>query len=184
MSDFQIVLVGFCRGYHGIHQSTGKELFVWLPTRYVWHDLMMLKYLSHLVSRARFGIYCAFDMSLHEPQHDKSNKMTFVPSEDSDQRGHPSNLLRVFAVRMKKPRVLGYPLSAQRRLIRRDGWPGWYVFAGRKCHFVGFVIWWLTWHNTWRATSIVTGYDQLRIKINFRITLSWFCCNRICFINS
>ena len=25
----------------------------------------------------------------YEPQHDKTNKMTCVPSEDSDQPGHP-----------------------------------------------------------------------------------------------
>ena len=34
-----------------------------------------------------------------EPPHDKTNKMTFVPSEDSDQPGHPPSLIRVFAVR-------------------------------------------------------------------------------------
>ena len=34
-------------------------------------------------------------------------------SEDSDQPGHPSSLIRVFAVRMKKTWVLRYPLSAQ-----------------------------------------------------------------------
>ena len=34
-----------------------------------------------------------------EPPHDKTNKMTFVPSEDSDQTGHPPSLIRVFAVR-------------------------------------------------------------------------------------
>ena len=42
--------------------------------------------------------------------------MTCTPSEDSDQPGHPPSLIRSFAVRMKKVRVLGYPLSAQRRL--------------------------------------------------------------------
>ena len=34
-----------------------------------------------------------------EPPHNKTNKMTFVPSEDSDQPGHPPSLIRVFAVR-------------------------------------------------------------------------------------
>ena len=34
-----------------------------------------------------------------EPPHTKTNKMTFVPSEDSDQPGHPPSLIRVFAVR-------------------------------------------------------------------------------------
>ena len=48
-----------------------------------------------------------------------------APSENSDQPGHPPSLIRVFAVRMKKAWVLGYPLSAQRRLIRLGGCPGW-----------------------------------------------------------
>ena len=43
-----------------------------------------------------------------------------APSEDSDQPGHPSSLIRVFAVRLKKPWVLSYPLSAQRRF-----WSDW-----------------------------------------------------------
>ena len=55
-----------------------------------------------------------------EPPHDKTNKLTCAPSEDSDQPGHPSSLISVFAVRMKKAWVLSYPLSAQRRL-----WPDW-----------------------------------------------------------
>ena len=42
------------------------------------------------------------------------------PSEDSDQPGHPPSLIRVFTVRLKKVWVLGYPVSAQRRL-----WSDW-----------------------------------------------------------
>ena len=34
-----------------------------------------------------------------EPSHDKTNKMTFVLSEDSDQPGHSPGLTRIFAVR-------------------------------------------------------------------------------------
>ena len=64
-----------------------------------------------------------------------------APSEDSDQPGHPPSLIRVFAVRMKKPWVLSNPLSAQRRL-----WSDWadakadpsHRWAHR--HFVGFVM--------------------------------------------
>ena len=52
-------------------------------------------------------------MFLIEPQHDK---MICAPSEDSDKTGHLSSLIRVFTVRIQKPLVLGYPLSAQRRL--------------------------------------------------------------------
>ena len=48
-----------------------------------------------------------------------------VPSEDLDQPGHPPSLIRVFAVRMKKPGVPSYPLSAQRSLIKLGRCPGW-----------------------------------------------------------
>ena len=49
-----------------------------------------------------------------ELQHDKTNKMTYAPSGDSDQL--PSSLIRVFVVRVKKPWILSYPLSVQRSL--------------------------------------------------------------------
>ena len=69
----------------------------------------------------------AFTMTLpwswcywNELPHDKTKKMT-VPSEDSDQPGHPPSLLRVFAVRMKKAWVLSYPLSAQWRFWSDSG---------------------------------------------------------------
>ena len=42
--------------------------------------------------------------------------MTRTPSEDSDQSGHPSSLIRVFAARMKKPWIISYPVT---------GCPGW-----------------------------------------------------------
>ena len=67
-----------------------------------------------------------------------------VPSEDSDQPGHLPSLIRVFAVRMKKPWVLSYPLSAQRRL-----WLDWadaqadLSLRWTHTHFVGFVMSWL-----------------------------------------
>ena len=50
---------------------------------------------------------------LTEPQHDKANKMTCAPSEDSDQPEHPPSLIRDFAVRMKKHWALNYLLSTQ-----------------------------------------------------------------------
>ena len=46
-------------------------------------------------------------ISTYEPPHDKTNKMACTPSEDSDQPGHPSSLIRVFTVRMKKAWVHG-----------------------------------------------------------------------------
>ena len=60
--------------------------------------------------------FSSFYLLTSEQPHDKTNKMEYVPSEDSDQPGHSPSLIRVFAVRMKKAWVLSYPLSAQRRL--------------------------------------------------------------------
>ena len=55
-----------------------------------------------------------------EPPHDKTNEMACAPCKDSEKPGHPPNLIRVFAVLMKKAWVLSYPLSTQQRL-----WSDW-----------------------------------------------------------
>ena len=69
---------------------------------------------------------CRFlNLLKYELFHDKSNKMACVSIEDSDQPGHTHSLIRVFAVRMKKPWDLSYPLSTLRRLIRLAEYPGW-----------------------------------------------------------
>ena len=63
-----------------------------------------------------------------------------APSKDSNHPGHPPSLIRIFAVRIKKPWVLSYPLSTQQR--------HWSVWADAQAdlsllwahgHFVGFV---------------------------------------------
>ena len=66
--------------------------------------------------------------------------MTVRPTK-SDQPGHPPSLIRVFAVRMKKPWVLSYPLSVQQRL-----WSDWVdaqpdlSHGWAHSHCVGFAI--------------------------------------------
>ena len=55
-----------------------------------------------------------------EPHCDTTNKMACAPSKDSNQSWHPPSLIRVFAVRLKKARILSYPLSARQRL-----WSDW-----------------------------------------------------------
>ena len=66
----------------------------------------------------------------NEPRHDKTNKMSVRLEKTWISMGiHP--VWSVFAVRMKKAWVLSYLLSAQRRLIRLGGCPGWsWVFPG------------------------------------------------------
>ena len=64
-----------------------------------------------------------------------------APSKDSDQPGHPPSLIWVFAVCMKKARVLSYPYSAQQRL-----WSDWanaqadLSLLWVHTHFVSFVM--------------------------------------------
>ena len=46
-----------------------------------------------------FAAYVDSRKKHFEPSQDKTNKLTFVPSGDSDQPGHPPSLIRGFAVR-------------------------------------------------------------------------------------
>ena len=81
--------------------------------------------------------YMCHDMTWQNQQNECAH------SEDSDQTGRPS-LIRVFAVCMKKPWALSYPLSAERRL-----WSDWADAQANlslrwvHIHFVGFVMSWL-----------------------------------------
>ena len=71
----------------------------------------------------------------------QNHKMACAHSEDSDQPGHLSSLIRVFTVNLKKAWVLSYLLSAQWRL-----WSDWAYTQADLCllwvhsHFVGFVM--------------------------------------------
>ena len=64
-----------------------------------------------------------------EPQHNKTNKMTCAPSEDSDQPGHSPSVIRVFAVRSLDEllRTSGFCMRTTNTLTRLG-------------HFVGFVM--------------------------------------------
>ena len=86
-----------------------------------------------------------------------------APSEDSDQPGHPPNLIRVFAVRLKKPWTLNYPMSAQRRL-----WSDWadaqadLRLLWAHAYFVGFVVVahiFITTVDNWPLYSYTMGFS-------------------------
>ena len=77
------------------------------------------------------------------PPHDKTDKMIYAPSKDSDQPGHPPSLIRVFAVHSMGNSGPKVSSCGQRRLwsdqtglMPRLIW----VFVGCTCHFVGFVV--------------------------------------------
>ena len=43
--------------------------------------------------RCEVGAGTTVNIKTNEPPHDKTNKMTCAPSEDSDQPGHPPSLI-------------------------------------------------------------------------------------------
>ena len=117
---------------------------------------------------------------MFEPPHDKTNKTTFAPSEDSDQPGHLPRLFRVFAVHMKKqgPQLL---LSALRRL-----WSDWAVaqadlslrwphrpfcwFCHEAAHLEHFLVFkckqckpWLDVHLIWACTVCQCPFYGIKI---------------------
>ena len=116
-----------CRSPH-----LGRRGLVTFLAIYLWFNIFCFHVflLWHLgdvfiFSCSTFSIRSQRYTRLHEPPHDKTNKMTCALSVDSDQPGLPPRLIRVFAVRMKNAWVLSYPLSAQQRLIKLGGCSGW-----------------------------------------------------------
>ena len=64
---------------------------------------------------------CTFESEearTNESVHDKTNNITFAPSEDFDQPGHPPSLIRIFAVCIMGNEGPNASLGGQRRLIR------------------------------------------------------------------
>ena len=67
------------------------------------HGLVLWYFRIQLLFGTRFALNSGTAFCVeYEPQHDKTNKMTGVPSWDSDQPGHSASLIRVFIVCMKK----------------------------------------------------------------------------------
>ena len=126
-----------------------------IPGPSQWLGMSMLKFvmtecsktqirLMRLISKGTIDWHFSADSQhtavkqIHEPLHEKTNKMTSASSEDSYEPGHPPSLIKVFAVHMKKQWVLSYSMSAQQRL-----WSDFrliWVLAGQTRHFVGFFV--------------------------------------------
>ena len=86
---------------------------------------------------------------IHEPPHDKTNKMAIAPSEDTDQPVHPPSLITESS--LSAWRNIGSSAtnwvhcedSDQTERMPRLIW----VFVGHKSHLVGFVMRWLTFRK-------------------------------------
>ena len=115
----------------GIRASAGT-----CPSLFIlrWKIIFMLYILQGFLIKYRgsIGLMVKSFCWQFEPQHDKTNKMTCAPSEDSDQPGHRPSLIGVFAVRMKKAWVLSYQMSASEDSDQTGRMPRLiWVFAGR-----------------------------------------------------
>ena len=88
-----------------------KKMFSYLPTQ-PEHS----RWVNSKPTIFKVGLtysYCDWKTGIHIWAALWQNQQTdCVHSEDSDQPGHPPSLIRVLAVRIKKPWVLSYPLSA------------------------------------------------------------------------
>ena len=99
----------------------------------------------------------------------KNQQSECVPSESSDQPGHPPSLIRVIAVHMMKAWTLRYTLSAQQRL-----WSDWtdaqadLSLRWAHSHFVGFVMLWLFFVG---SISSVIWWISLRPEITIYLNL-------------
>ena len=84
--------------------------------------------------------YCSFSgykTGINEPQHDKTNKITCAPSEDSEQPGNPPSLIRVFVVGLENIGSLVIHWAPSKGF----GQTGWmprliWVFAGRTVNLL------------------------------------------------
>ena len=106
----------------------------------------------------------------------KPTKCCVHPAK-TDQPGHPPSLIRIFTVRMKKAWFLCYPVSAQWRLIRLGGCPGWSESSlGAKV-----ILLVLSWGSsviqcdTKIASVIFSGVRILRCFSNYSIISKGVC---------
>ena len=86
-------------------------------------------------------------------------------------------VIRIFAVRMKKDWVLSYPLSAQRRLIRLGGCPGWSE-SSLGAHAILFVLsWGGSFCQQHRSASPFCIFMKSTVELFYlrnTFSLSWF----------
>ena len=85
--------------------------------------------------------------NINEPEQNKANKITCAPSEDSEQPGYPPSLIRASLCDLRTAKDLtllhaNSEDSDQSGRIPRLIW----VYAGRTCHFDGFIVLRLKYH--------------------------------------
>ena len=133
-----------------------------------------------------FGTVCCFFFPLGFTFNTLHDLLKVIVLLTSCLSVRPSvRLIRVFAVCMKKPWVLSYPLSAQQRLIRLGGCPGWSE-SSLGAHFVllvlsccgSFVMFWFVS----LASTILISVFSMRFYSWNSLRNRWYLCihARVC----
>ena len=110
--------------------------------------------------------------SIFEPRHDKTKKKACAPSEDSDQPGHPpceqSFLLCALWI-AKNPSFIHADSedSDQTGQMPRLIW----VFAGRTCHFVGFVMRQLIYSKQAQSLAILNHFSCVARQVSINLSM-------------
>ena len=113
------------------------------------------------------------------PPRDKTNKMACAPSEDSGQPGRPHSLIGLCCAFNGYQRTQAFFMrtakTGQTGRIPRLIW----VFGGRTCHFVGFIVRWLIniQSNLVISNSLISNYRLSRSE-NLVPVLTWNYDNR------
>ena len=143
-------------------QTDCSNLTQWLTVNSAWSDWEWFRWRSKVISRsvrpeAGRRNSKLRDERWNEPRHDKTNEVTVRPAKTQISLG----IRPVWSESsLSTWRNIG-PLTAC--LAHSENWSDradaqviW-VFAGRTCHFVGFVVWRLIslfhWVHYWRRSS-------------------------------
>ena len=126
---YNFVVLWICSFYGCRRLAAVCDFYTPCACHYLFILVVLYSCFRHISTSPNWTVESSYwsltEVDAFEPHHDKTNKMACALSEDSYQPGHPLSLIRVFAVRMKKPWALSYILTAQRSLIRLGGCPGW-----------------------------------------------------------
>ena len=94
--------------------------------------LLISLYMTNIINQFKTSTF----YKPYEPPHDKNNKMTRAPSENSDQPGWTESSLSAWRnIGSSATHWIHCEDSDQTGWVPRLIW----VFAGRTCHFIGFV---------------------------------------------
>ena len=106
----------------------------------------------------QYSVFASQTSVSYRPQHGQTEPTKDLCAQLWHRSAWTYILIRVFAICMKKPWVLGYPLSTQRRLVRLGGCPGWSESSlGAQVIFFFFFFYALAHFSSSQNTGVMLG---------------------------